>query len=447
MAKAMRVDVVPLKYFAITAGLSVLILLGAIILGATGPDILEEGEYFAYHCYDFTHEWDPSKCNGVQPKNGGWTPWMGISTNKLNKLWYLVVTPYNTKGQAVNQNVRIEVSLEGMNYAADNMTLLVRNTTLVDDIICLEGSQECLSFILLYEDNIDYDLYLARVKFLGLRNDSFLGDVKFEFFKQTVAYSQLTIALRVIFSVAAVILFFAFFMQLRSVYASEKNWTGEQKAVIALIVCLFLFNNPLYPADYAVSGWFLVFMNAFFELIFYCAVFLFWFLVVEQFKGQRSKYELTQADVPKILAVLFYGLMSTVLYIYSSIRDRLTPIFTVPDHVTLIQVVYYLVGSSFILIVFWIGFMFAMSINSVASNMRPRFLYFSVPAAICIVSVIVGIFAGTVGPFGRNTISTVYYTFMWNIYVYLLVWGYWPVETGFGATNPVVTEAQPLFNN
>jgi hypothetical protein len=36
MAKAMRVDVVPLKYFTITAGLSVLILLGAIILGATG---------------------------------------------------------------------------------------------------------------------------------------------------------------------------------------------------------------------------------------------------------------------------------------------------------------------------------------------------------------------------------------------------------------------------
>jgi len=58
-------------------------------------------------------------------------------------------------------------------------------------------------------------------------------------------------------------------------------------------------------------------MNAFFELIFYCAVFLFWFLVVEQFKGQRSKYELTQADVPKIIVVLFYAMMSIVLYAYS----------------------------------------------------------------------------------------------------------------------------------
>ncbi len=85
---------------------------------------------------------------------------MSFDTKKLNKLWYLVVTPYNTKGHgnllqifnvnfkvpcefnikftAINQNVRIEVSLEGMNYQYDNFTLLVRNTTIVDDIICLE---------------------------------------------------------------------------------------------------------------------------------------------------------------------------------------------------------------------------------------------------------------------------------------------------------------------
>jgi len=36
MAKAMRVDVVPIKYFAIVAGLSVFVLLGAVIFGATG---------------------------------------------------------------------------------------------------------------------------------------------------------------------------------------------------------------------------------------------------------------------------------------------------------------------------------------------------------------------------------------------------------------------------
>lgn len=43
-----------------------------------------------------------------------------------------------------------------------------------------KGEQECLSFILLYEDYIEYDLYLARVRFLGLTADSFVGDVKFE---------------------------------------------------------------------------------------------------------------------------------------------------------------------------------------------------------------------------------------------------------------------------
>jgi len=56
---------------------------------------------------------------------------------------------------------------------------------------------------------------------------------------------------------------------------------------------------------------------------------------------------------------------------------------------------------------------------------------------------------------------------MWNLYIYLLVWGYWPVESGFGgktqkqivaislqlliilclASNPVMSEATPLFNN
>ncbi len=108
---------------------------------------------------------------------------MGISTSKLNKLWYLVVTPYNTKGYgkciiiiliihiinllllAINQNVRIEVSLEGMNYAADNMTLLVRNTTLVDDIICLEVGRikKIISFEILR-----LRLYLGRARMFEL---------------------------------------------------------------------------------------------------------------------------------------------------------------------------------------------------------------------------------------------------------------------------------------
>lgn len=78
------------------------------------------------------------------------------------------------------------------------------------------------------------------------------------------------------------------------------------------------FSDPIYAADYFVSGWLLVFMNAMFELVFYCAVFLFWFRIVEQFKvGVRSESELTPADVPKIMAVLFYGVMSVVLYAYS----------------------------------------------------------------------------------------------------------------------------------
>lgn len=80
---------------------------------------------------------------------------------------------------------------------------------------------------------------------------------------------------------------------------------------------------------------------------------------------------------------------------------------------------YYLVGTSFILIVFWIGFQFVVSISSVAANMRSRFIYFSVPAAVCILSVIVGIFAGTVGPFGRDSTQIYYFNYRSILRTYL----------------------------
>lgn len=58
-----------------------------------------------------------------------------------------------------------------------------------------------------------------------------------------------------------------------------------------------------------------------------------------------------------------------------------------------------------------------------------RFYFFAIPSLLAVMAVLTGVFTGTIGPFGRDTPSFVFFISMFNVYTYLLLWGYWPVGT------------------
>jgi hypothetical protein len=125
--------------------------------------------------------------------------------------------------------------------------------------------------------------------------------------------------------------------------------------------------------------------------------------------------------------------------------------------------------------VLWIASLIVLTAPVAFNRQKSRFLFFAVPTFILIISVIVGIFSGTFGPFGRNSTHThthfflclcllrlhihldtkpilisyfrlsllavgmVYYTVLYNVYVSVLLWGFGPTEIRFKASNPSET--------
>jgi len=64
-------------------------------------------------------------------------------------------------------------------------------------------------------------------------------------------------------------------------------------------------------------------------------------------------------------------------------------------------------------------------------------IFFSLPALLAIMAVLTGVFSGTIGPFGRDNSSYVFFLALYNVYTYLFLWGYWPVSINIDvASNP-----------
>ena len=62
-----------------------------------------------------------------------------------------------------------------------------------------------------------------------------------------------------------------------------------------------------------------------------------------------------------------------------------------------------------------------------------RFLYTVTPAAIIIVSLMIGLFLDTFGPTRRTALSFCYFYTLYNIYGCVLLIGCWPTQGGFAA--------------
>lgn len=133
-------------------------------------------------------------------------------------------------------------------------------------------------------------------------------------------------------------------------------------------------------------------------------------------------------------------------------RDEASPLFGIEDHITGIQVFFYLSSALYVslALTFCVCLVFTLAItNQTRQDLRFRFYFFSLPTLVAIVSILVGLLTGTLGPFGRDSIlfsifvtfcfwfsltsqapSFVYYMSLYNLYVYVLVWGYWPIDIG-----------------
>jgi len=311
--------------------------------------------------------------------------------------------------------------------------LLAENDTHREDVQC-KGA-ECTTFLLIYEDSIRYNDYKVIIALPDKKGSAFVGDVKFLLTFGHTSFSNMDIGLRITFLILGLVLFAFFIWTMYSISLSE--WAWEQRSVALLLVGLFSFNNPFYPITYAVHGWFFPFISSLFEVAFFCITLLFWLFMVDKLRRDELRVSFSWYHVPKLAVVAVFGILCLILFAWLSIRDASDPVYG--TSITGISVLFYLVAVLWIAIIVWVSVLVAMTIPVVSKKpyLMTRFVFFAVPTVICILSVVFG--AGSLGPLRRNSLSFVYYIFLFNTYVYILAWGYWPVKEGFTDRNPSET--------
>jgi len=199
-------------------------------------------------------------------------------------------------------------------------------------------------------------------------------------------------------------------------------------------------NDPFFSFSYAVEGWFFPFLHSLFEILFMCVLVLTWLLVLDKIRKEESSPTWSVWHIPMLALIFSYAVLSLCLYAWISIRDAEDPVFG--TSVTGVIVLFYLTTTAWTIILVYACVLAALCIPIIEnrSYLRARFFFFISPCIIAIMSIVVGIFTGTLGPLRRTSLSLVYFLFLYNVYAAVLAWGYMPPNhEKYAGSNPSET--------
>jgi len=211
---------------------------------------------------------------------------------------------------------------------------------------------------------------------------------------------------------------------------------------LLLLIGLLCGNNPFLLLAYATSGWFFDFLESLLQTIMFCVLSLFWLIMIDKLRKEETTVAFHWTHIPKLLIVTVYGILNLVLFAWVSIRDQSDPVYG--TSVTGIQVLFYFVAILWTGIILWVIILISITVPVVKRQpyLYTRFLFFAIPTGLVCISFLCSILAGTIGPLSQTTLSFMYFLSLSNVYVYFLVWAYWPARNPFVASNP--TEGTPL---
>jgi len=251
---------------------------------------------------------------------------------------------------------------------------------------------------------------------------------------------------RLSYLMVVLVLLIVFLWRLRKIAMHE--WEFEQKSIVLLLLALILLDDPFYPLEFWTRGWFFEFIHSVFETLFTAFILLFWMFVVEKIrKGNDMKFGLTH--VPQFVCVAIFTCFSTALFTLIRVRAAEDPVYGEhADDLIAEIVLFYIVAISYAILLVWFMVETVITVSVVTRLHLPikRLVYFGIPTLLCVLSIIIGMFTGTLGPFNRTSLGFVYFFAMYNVYVWVMVLGYWPAEK-LGYYDPSAEEADRQPDN
>lgn len=451
MARVMFIDTARYLWFGIIAGVCGVILFGALLLGFLGPSAHVHLVDYAYDCPNDSHTFT-SSCSGVQLGERGVYIYDLPQLNTMNGFWSTIVYPYVSaayQGQEISSDLMVQVSISARKSTDEAWTVVEESQLQSEVLLCEAGQQVCWGFVLVYEDTIRHPFYRLTVSFPENEGNNvvakqYIGDVAFEYQWSNEAFIELEMSLRVFFLVLGTAMIFLYWLRMRTIPTYE--WSLEQWCVAALLVALILLNNPLYPFEYVVPGGFFPVVDCFFQVVHLCVLFLYWLMVFDYMRRGSTGAFIVRGDWIKAVVVGVYGIVTFVLFVWFRVVDRVDPVFGDTQSIWGLVILFFLDAALYGGIVVWVMFLMVLGISVVRqeAHLLSRFLMAAVPGLLVITSLIIALFFGVFGPVARTAPSFVYFYTLYNLYVVVLLIGYWPVESHFREAGAVTSENTPF---
>jgi len=443
----MKMDVTPYRNFLILLSIAGVFLIVAIIVGAAGPQVYEKQTYSAYNCNGGSHIWNPTECKGVLLRDPNQKWMMALPEMHLfNKLWMIEMTPYKwqnlTTDVGVDVAIRPVVTIYGSNSepgASDKQNKVRENDVHTETLSCSSGhASSCDTFVLVDEQFLTYKYYEIEVSIQSDSNNGNLavGDVVFTLSRYTKSFGDMELSYRTIYLFINIVVLIAFLWRMRRI-SFLNGWAFEQKAILVLLATLILYNDPFYGLTFIAKGWFFEFLNSVFETLFVSLILLFWLIIIDKIRLDQLRLEPSVTHIVQLLVVGVYSILTLILFAWARIRASQDPVYSDRDGITGMLILFWFISIMYGAIIIWLIVLIVMTVPVVNQKkyLLNRFVFIGIPTILCIFSVIIGIFTGTLGPFNRDSLGLVYFLTLYNVYTFLLVAGCWPVdESLLGAT-------------
>ncbi|KYR02690.1 hypothetical protein DLAC_00149 [Tieghemostelium lacteum] len=435
-----NLDVTSIRRLIIVGVVSVLALLIAIIVGATGPTVYDSQVFNLYQCPNNSHIYNVDTCQGIPLTNN--TQWEQVmpTVSSLSRFWSLQMTPYgNNLTSSVYTTIDIQVLIEVEVNA--NWTI-ISNETVNQIISCDSGYSKCNTITLIDDEKLDYNIYVVTVYLVNGTN--IVGDIDFTAWKAHDQFSSFEIGTHLSLMIVSCVAVFVYLIAMR--HYSLFVWTFEQKFLFLLFFVLILSNNPFYGLQYINDGWFFPFLNAFFSICFLSTFSLYSLFVLDRIRLEQSKFQMNMATIAKFIIVGIFALLGIILFTWLNIRDRKDPILGPAGSASGITGLLYLVATIFIAILLWIILLIIITVPVVQGKkyIITKFAFTAVPIIVYIISIFSGIFAGTFGPLNPTSLSVCYFNVLNNVFVAVIAYSYWPSSNPF-RSQQANSEEERLF--
>jgi len=432
------------------------VLAASLLLGFLGPQAREEAVDYAYGCpsnYSIS-VFDPAQCGGVQLGKSGTNYTYEVGPLKaMNSFWSVVMYPYRVNSQVpeLNTQISVQVSIAGRNDPTDEWTVLEDGQVESEKLYCESDELSCWGFVLVYEDRIRYSNYLLTVSLpAGSTNDQIrhsLGNFAFEYQWGHAPFASLQIAMRLYFFLQACVLLGVFGWTLHNIPRSE--WYIEHYAAFGLLLSLLALNNPFYPFKFLFWAGLFSVLDSFAQALHLCVLLFFWVYIFDFTRRGAKEPYWTKNDWSKLIAVSVYGLITLVLFIWFRVADNVDPVYGTTESSWVVTLLFFADASIYGVLVICVLLLMGLSIAPVHDDqyLLPRFLMTALPSLFVILSLVGAFLFGVFGPVHRTAPSFVYFCTLYNLYVAVLLVGYWPLRTAFHQGVNVPSERTPIYSD